>query len=79
MRVLSAAVARVTDKNQSSLLETTNSVPTLLLASDRNNWGFSMLGLRFTSDIVLSFLEPEKEVEKKPGKKSIRTLLLKQH
>lgn len=31
----------------------------------RNIWGFSVLSLGFTSDIVLSFLEWEKEVEKR--------------
>lgn len=64
MRILSAAVAEVTGQNQSSQLETTNSAPTLVLASDGNNWGFSMLSLRFASDILMSFLEPENEVKK---------------
>lgn len=63
MRVLSAALTEMTDQNQSSQLETTNSVPTLGLASDQKQFEF-LCAQSQAYLIVLRFLESEKAAEK---------------
>lgn len=80
MRVLSAALTEVTDQNQSSQLETTNSGPTLILTPDKKYLGFlcaqSWVYLRHSPELPRMRKRSRK---KKPSKEAIRTLLPNQH